>query len=63
MAVNESKARLDSPQWAKWRASGAVGRTYSFALEAGYMDGFRYYYMNALKYMHPKRPRPLKNTK
>ncbi|HZJ18366.1 MAG TPA: hypothetical protein VFD45_01965 [Patescibacteria group bacterium] len=23
--MNESKARVDSPQWAKWRAVGAVG--------------------------------------
>lgn len=25
MAVNESKARVGSPMWAKWKASGAVG--------------------------------------
>lgn len=23
--MNESKSRPDSPQWAKWRASGAIG--------------------------------------
>ena len=23
--MNESKAKTDSPQWAKWRAAGAVG--------------------------------------